>query len=212
MWNDMVRYVLADPGGLLRQTGTHLWVSLLSLAIAAAVGVPCGYLASRSPRWEGWVTGPFQVLRVVPSLALLILLIPVMGVGIPPAVTALTVLAVPPILLNTAAGFREIPDFMEETGLGLGMTDRELLRKVRIPLALPLILAGIRTALVEVVASAALAAKIGAGGLGEIIFTGLGLDRPDLLLLGGLAVAALSLACGGLFDLLRRRLLRYKYL
>ena len=93
----------------------------------------------------------------------------------------------------------------------MGMTEKGILWKVRVPLAMPLILAGVRTALVEVIASAALAAKIGAGGLGEIIFTGLGLNRADLLLLGGLAVAALSLGCGGLFDLACRRILRYKY-
>ena len=211
MWSGMVQYIQSNFGSLLRQTGTHLGVSLLALAIAAAVGIPCGYLASRSPKSEAWVTGPFQVLRVVPSLALLVLLIPVMGIGIPPAVTALTVLAVPPVLLNTIAGFREVPDFMIETGQAMGMTGRELLWKVRVPLALPLLLAGVRTALVEVIASAALAAKIGAGGLGEIIFTGLGLNRGDLLLLGGLAVAVLSLGCGGLFDLACRRVLKYKY-
>jgi len=211
MGASMLQYVQGNWPGLLRQLGTHLWVSLLALVVAAAIGIPCGYLASRSPKSEALVTGPFQVLRVVPSLALLILLIPVMGTGVPPAVTALTVLAVPPILLNTIAGFREVPDFMAETGQALGMTDRELLRKVRFPLALPLILAGVRTALVEVIASAALAAKIGAGGLGEIIFTGLGLNRGDLLLLGGLAVAVLSLGCGGLFDLACRRVLKYKY-
>lgn len=211
MWNSMLNYLQANTTLFFHQILTHLWVSLLSLAIAIAIGVPFGYLASRSPKSEKWITGPFQILRVIPSLALLILLIPVMGTGTVPAVTALSVLAVPPVLLNTIAGFHEVPDFMIETGEGMGMTERDIFRKVRAPLALPLILAGIRTALVEVIASAALAAKIGAGGLGEIIFTGLGLNRADLLILGGLAVGLLSLGCGGLFDLLCRRILRYKY-
>jgi len=209
--DSMLAYLQGNGDALLFQLWTHLWVSLLALAAAAAVGIPCGYLAAASPRYEKWVTGLFQILRVVPSLALLILLIPVMGTGAPPAVTALTVLAVPPILLNTAAAFREVPAFMVEAGRGMGMTEGQILRRIRIPLALPLMLAGVRTALVEVIASAALAAKIGAGGLGEIIFTGLGLNRADLLLTGGLAVALLSLGCGGLFDLFCRRLLRYKY-
>lgn len=91
------------------------------------------------------------------------------------------------------------------------MTDRDILYEVRVPYALPMIFAGLRTALVEVFASATLAAKIGAGGLGEIIFTGLGLNRSDLLVLGGVLVAALSLAAGGIFDSIVRRLLRYKY-
>ena len=91
------------------------------------------------------------------------------------------------------------------------MTEKELFWRVKIPCALPMILAGLRTALVEVVASTTLAAKIGAGGLGEIIFTGLGLYRMDLLVLGGGLVAVLSLASGGVFDILTRRMLRYKY-
>ena len=115
-------------------------------------------------------------------------------------------------LLNTIVGFRDVPPFMTESAAGIGMTDREILWKVRIPLALPMIFAGIRTALVEVIASAALAARIGAGGLGEVIFTGLGLNRMDLLLLGGTLVAALSLLCGGLFDALTRRLMPYRLL
>ena len=212
MWEKMVAYIVTHGDSLLIQTATHLWISLAALTAAILVGVPCGYLAADLPRCEKWISAPFQVLRVIPSLAILVLLIPVAGTGALPAVIALTILAVPPVLLNTIVGFRDVPAFMTESAAGMGMTDREILWNVRIPLALPLIFAGIRTALVEVIASAALAARIGAGGLGEVIFTGLGLNRMDLLLLGGVLVAALSLLCGGLFDALTRRVLRYKYL
>ena len=99
---------------------------------------------------------------------------------------------------------------MTECAAGIGMTKKETLWKVEVPLALPMILAGMRTALVEVIASATLAAKIGAGGLGEIIFTGLGLNRADLLIIGGVGVALLSLGCGLLFDILTRKLIRWK--
>ena len=206
MWEKMFAYIVTHGDSLLIQTATHLWISLAALTAAILVGVPCGYLAADLPGFEKWISAPFQVLRVIPSLAILVLLIPVAGTG------ALTILAVPPVLLNTIVGFRDVPAFMTESAAGMGMTDREILWNVRIPLALPLIFAGIRTALVEVIASAALAARIGAGGLGEVIFTGLGLNRMDLLLLGGVLVAALSLLCGGLFDALTRRVLRYKYL
>lgn len=212
MWVSMTEYIRTHTDAILHQVGTHLGVSLLALVLAALIGIPCGYHASRSFRREQLSTGLFQVLRVIPSLAVLVLLIPVLGVGVSPAVTALTILAVPPILLNTIAGFRDVSEFMVETGEGIGMTQREVLWKVRVPLALPMILAGVRTALVEVIASATLAAKIGAGGLGEIIFTGLGLNRADLLILGGAAVGILSLGCGALFDLCSRRVLKYKYL
>lgn len=212
MWEKMFAYIVTHGDSLLVQTATHLWISLAALTAAILVGVPCGYLAADLPGCEKWISAPFQVLRVIPSLAILVLLIPVAGTGALPAVIALTILAVPPVLLNTIVGFRDVPAFMTESAAGMGMTDREILWNVRIPLALPLIFAGIRTALVEVIASAALAARIGAGGLGEVIFTGLGLNRMDLLLLGGVLVAALSLLCGGLFDALTRHVLRYKYL
>ena len=208
---DIANYISTHSAQLATQITAHIGISLFALIVATAIGVPCGYLASKSSRSEVIVTAPFEMLRVVPSLAFLIILIPIMGTGILPAVMALTILAIPPVLLNTSVGFRSIPDFMVESARGIGMTERELLYKVRIPGALPMMLAGIRTALVEVIASTTLAAKIGGGGLGEIIFTGLGLNRTDLLVLGGLLVAALSLLSGVIFDAVTRKLLRYKY-
>lgn len=211
MFQEMFAYLSTHMSEIAEQVGTHLGISLVSLAVAALIGLPCGYLASKFLKWESAVTIPFEILRVVPSLALLILLIPLIGTGVWPAVIALTILAIPPILLNTIAGFRSVPDFMEESAAGIGMTEKEILKEVRIPSAMPLILAGLRSALVEVIASATLAAKIGAGGLGEIIFTGLGLNRTDLLLLGGVLVAVLSLLCGLIFDKISRIALKYKY-
>lgn len=211
MIEDILAYLSANGNSFLIQIRDHLLISLAALAIAALIGIPLGYLASKSQKSEKWISAPFQVLRVVPSLAVLVLLIPVMGVGIFPALVALTILAIPPILLNTIVGFRSVPSFMLECADGIGMDQKQVLHKVRIPLALPMILAGIRTGLVEVIASATLAAKIGAGGLGEIIFTGLGLNRMDLLVLGGGSVAILSLGCGFIFDLITRHILRYKY-
>lgn len=211
IWQDMTSYLSQNWNSILIQARDHLIISLLALLIACVIGIPLGYLASKSEKSEKWISGPFQVLRVVPSLAVLVLLIPVMGTGVPPALVALTILAIPPILLNTIVGFREVPAFMIECARGIGMDEKQVFRKVRVPLALPMILAGVRTGMVEAIASATLAAKIGAGGLGEIIFTGLGLYRLDLLIIGGVAVAVLSLGCGLIFDLVTRRILRYKY-
>lgn len=206
MLTDLIEYMTTHSAQILEQIAAHIGISLLALALAVVIGIPCGYLASGSRRIEPLLTAPFEMLRVVPSLALLILLIPLMGTGVVPAVVALTVLAIPPILLNTIVGFREVPAFMVESARGIGMEEREVLRLVRIPLAMPMILAGTRTALVEVFASTTLAAKIGAGGLGEIIFTGLGLSRNDLLVLGGVLVAVLSLGAGWVFDRITARI------
>lgn len=207
----MTAYIATHTSQILAQTAAHTGISLFALAVACCIGIPCGYAASKSAKSETIISAPFEMLRVIPSLAFLVLLIPVLGTGTAPAVTALTILAVPPILLNTIVGFRTIPAFLLESARGIGMTERELLFKVKVPAALPMMLAGIRTSLVEVIASATLAAKIGAGGLGEIIFTGLGLNRTDLLILGGVLAAVLSLGSGWIFDAVSRRLLRYKY-
>ncbi len=205
-------YFAGDLPGYLTALGQHIGISLLSLVLAAAIGVPLGILCARYKKQQRWVVGLFQVLRIVPSLAVLVLLIPVMGTGTRPAVTALVLLAIPPILMNTVAGIEAVPFFMEETAAGLGMTARQQWLQVKLPLAMPMILAGAKTAMVEIIASATLAAKIGAGGLGGIIFTGLGLNRVDLLLVGGVSVALLSITAGLLMSLLDRILVRYQYM
>ncbi len=208
----MLEYIRDNSDKIISQIQAHLMISIAAVAVAILIGIPLGYLASKSKLAEKLVSAPFQVLRVVPSLALLALLIPVMGTGVPPAVVALSVLAIPPVLLNTIVGFREVPDFLVESARGIGLTDQEILYKVRFPSALPMILAGVRTSLVEAVASATLASKIGAGGLGDIIFTGLGLNRSDLLLIGGVLVALLSLGSGFVLYVITRWILRYKYI
>lgn len=208
----MLDYLSGNLDSFLASIGEHIWLSLLALVLATAIGIPLGYVSVRSSQNEKVITTIFQGLRIIPSLAVLILLIPFMGTGIEPALTALVLLAIPPILMNTVAGLQEVPDFMLETAHAMGMTPRQVLWRVQFPLALPLILTGIKTAMIEIIASATLASKIGAGGLGDIIFTGLGLNRVDLLLVGGLSVAALSIAASLLLELADRWLLRYKYL
>lgn len=208
----MIEYFASNMDQYFISLQEHVTISILALLVAVIIGVPCGYLAIKNKRHERIIIIIFQVLRVVPSLAILILLIPVMGTGIRPALTALVLLAVPPILMNTITGLEEVPDFILETAQGVGMTDRQVLWKVKFPLAMPFILTGIKTAMIEIIASATLASKIGAGGLGDIIFTGLGLNRTDLLLVGGISVAILSISGGLLLDAMDRLLLKYKYI
>lgn len=212
MLHKMAEYVNTHVDEIIRQLGEHLTVSLTALLIAAAIGIPFGYLASRSKAADDIVTAFFEMLRVVPSLALLIILIPYAGTGVTPAVMAMAALATPPILVNTIVGFRTIPEMIIEAAKGIGMSDQDIFYRIRIPMAIPMIFAGLRTALIEVIASTTLAAKIGAGGLGEIIFTGLGLNRTELLIVGGFLVAALSLLAGIIFDGITRMVLKYRYI
>ena len=130
MLSQMMEYITAHGTEILVQIRDHLLISLLALAAASLIGVLCGYFASRSEKCERFISLPFSVLRVIPSLAILVLLIPVMGTGVRIAVTALCILAVPPILLNTIVGFREVPDFMLESADGIGMSERQSLWKV----------------------------------------------------------------------------------
>ena len=127
-------------------------------------------------------------------------MIPIIGTGEAPALIALVFLAVPSIIINTILGFNEIPEVMKEVALSMGMNNKELLSRIEYPLALPYILNGVKLALVEIIASATLATYIGAGGLGTLIFTGLGLYRMDLLVIGGGSVTILSFLSMFLFD------------
>lgn len=210
IWTKMQSYFANSMDEYLTCLGEHISISVLALFIAALIGIPFGYLCAGRRKTKRWMVGTFQVLRIIPSLAVLILLIPVMGTGVKPAMTALVLLALPPILMNTIDGFEEVPLFMMETAAGMGMTQRQVFWRVKVPLALPYIMSGARTAMVEIIASATIAAKIGAGGLGGIILTGLGLNRTDLLLVGGISVALLSILTGIIFNLLEKIILPYR--
>lgn len=190
----------------------HIAISLLALLAAMVMGIPFGVLCIKSSRWYQWIRTVFNTFRIIPSLAILILMIPIVGTGVKPTVIALISLAIPPILINTATAFHSLPCFMMEAAAGMGMTETQIFWQIKILLAMPLILTGIRTATVEIIASATLAAYIGGGGLGVIIFTGLGLNRGDLLLIGGVSVAVLSMLANISLSFLERKILKYRYI
>lgn len=200
MFEDINVYFSQNSSQYWTAVWEHLNISLLALLIAMLIGLPLGYLSWQSPLIKRISQGSIQALRVIPSLGILFILIPIIGVGRVPALIALVILGLPAILLNTAVGFQDVSPVLVETGIGLGMTRWQLLFRVQLPLALPHILNGIKLVLVEVIASATLATYIGAGGLGEIIFTGLGLYRLDLLVIGGGSVAILSFLTMIIFD------------
>ena len=210
MWEQITTYFQSDLDTYMSAVRAHIMIIMYALMFAVVIAVPLGIMCVRYKNSQRIVISFFGILRIIPSLAILILLIPILGTGIKPALIALILLGIPPILMNTVAGLESVPEFMLETAASCGMTSKQVWMKVLFPLALPLILAGIKTAAVEVIASATLAAKIGAGGLGEIIFTGLGLNRTDLLLIGGVSVAILSSTASLLFEITDRKILKYK--
>jgi osmoprotectant transport system permease protein len=171
----------------------HLLLVAVALSIGIVVSVPLGVWTSRSRIAALALINAANGLRVVPSLAILFLAIPYFGLSFASAALALTVLALPPILMNTDAAFRNIPTPIQEVASGMGMTSRQRLVRVEFPLALPVILAGIRTATIEVIASATLAAFVGGGGLGIYVTRGFALFDNSILLVGAISVALLAL-------------------
>lgn len=196
----IAEYFSTHSSEYIRMVAEHLEISFLAVAFAIIIAIPLGIFSTRCRLIEKISVGIWGTLRIVPSLAILVLCIPVMGTGIRPAVVALTILAIPPILINTILAFQKIPKSIIEAALGMGMSPERLFFKIKVPLAFPVVFAGIKTAVVEVIASATLAAYIGAGGLGTLIFTGLGLMRNDFLWIGGISVAILSLGTGWLLN------------
>ncbi len=185
---------------------THAALAGAALAIAAAIGIPLAALAADRALPRGTLLALAGGFRVVPSLAVLTLALPLLGLGFRPALLALVVLALPPILINTDVGLRSVATGVLEAARGTGMTRRQVGLRVRWPLALPVVAVGVRTAAVEVIASATLAAFIGAGGLGDYIVGGLQTSNPPELLLGAVSVAAMALLADAALGLAERRL------
>ncbi|CAM3727346.1 osmoprotectant update ABC transporter permease/substrate-binding subunit OpuFB [Mesobacillus zeae] len=179
----------------------HVQISFIALILAVVISIPLGIYLTRKKKLAEVVIGVAAILQTIPSLALLGLLIPLFGIGKVPAIIALVIYSLLPILRNTYTGIKEVDYSLIEAATAMGMNERKRLLKVELPLAMPVIMAGIRTAMVLIIGTATLAALIGAGGLGDIIL--LGIDRNDtsLIVLGAVPAALLAI----LFDVLLRR-------
>jgi osmoprotectant transport system permease protein len=190
-------YALAHAAELGLAVRQHVALCAAALALAALVGIPLGMWTSRSEAGRS-IVAVVTALRVVPSLAVLAFMLPLLGLGFWPALVALSLLGFPPILINTDVGLRGVSPGAREAARGMGMRAHQMLARVEAPLAAPVIIAGIRTSAIEVIASATLAAFIGAGGLGTFILDGLANNDMRQLLLGGASVALLALAAEAL--------------
>jgi osmoprotectant transport system permease protein len=197
-------YAQSHAAEFWQALGEHLFLVAISLSISMVISIPVGIWSSRGQRTA--VIDIFSTFRVVPSIAVLFLAIPFFGLSQTSAMIALTLLAFPPILINTDAAYRTISPAIREAAVGMGMTAGQVWRRVETPLALPVILAGIRTATVELVASATLAAFIGVGGLGLYVVRGFALYDISILLVGAIPVALLALFIDLTLSSLQRRI------
>lgn len=199
-------FVQQQAGKLLEQTLQHIGLTFISLFIAVVIGVPLGILITRRKKLAGTVLGIAGVLQTIPSIALLGFMIPLLGIGAKPAIVALFLYALLPIIRNTYTGILQVDPVVIDAATGMGMSKRQLLYKVQLPLAMPVLLAGIRTATVINVGVATLAAYIAAGGLGEFIFGGIALNNTNMILAGAIPAALLAI----IFDWAVARLQKLK--
>jgi osmoprotectant transport system permease protein len=194
---------------ILEATLEHVSLAGISLAIAVAIGVPLGMLIVHRPRLRGVALGAANVFQTIPSLALFGFLIPIPylgGIGRRTAIVALVLYALLPILRNTFVGLTEIDPAVLESAEAMGMTTWQILWRVRLPLALSVILAGVRTATVITIGVATIAAAIGAGGLGTFIFRGVAMVSNGVILAGAIPAGLLALIADGLLGAVERRL------
>jgi len=205
----LLPYLWSDRGRLLQRTARHLGLTLGALTLGILLALPLGLVLERNRRLAEPVIRAVGLTQTIPSIALLAFMIPLFGVGVVPALVALWIYSLFPILRNTYTGVRDAAPAAVQAGMALGMTDGQVLRQVRLPLAAPVIMAGVRTAAVITVGTATLAAFIGAGGLGEPIVTGLQLADTTLILSGALPAALLALLVDLGLGWLERRLRPY---
>jgi len=200
----LLAYLWNRRAETFRLTGRHLWLVLLSLSAGIAVAVPLGLGLERARRSAETTIRAMGLLQTIPSIALLAFMIPFLGIGVAPAVVALFLYSLFPIVRNTYTGVRDADAAAVEAARALGMTDTQLLAHVRLPLAAPVIMAGVRTAAVITVGTATLAAFIGAGGLGDPIVAGLALSDTRLVLSGAIPAAVLALLVDAALALVER--------
>lgn len=184
----------------------HLLLVILSVVLAIVVAVPLGVMATRNERLKGYVRSIGNVAQTIPTLAVIALVFPLLGIGFLPSLTGLFVYALLPILTNTITGLEDVDEGTVEAARGMGMTETEILRKIQLPLAVPVIFAGIRTSAVINVGTAYLAYFIGGGGLGLWVISGINLFNMPQVLAGAIPGALLAISMDLLFALIERKL------
>ena len=188
----MQEFIASQGSEVIRLLWEHIYMSLISLGLGVIVAVPLGILLSQVPKVANIVISIVSVLQTIPTLALLALMIPFLGVGKVPAIVALFIYSLLPILRNTYLGMSNVNPDLLDAAKGMGLKRMQIIRQVQLPLSVPVIMAGIRLSTVYVIAWTTLASYIGGGGLGDMIFNGLNLFRPDLILGGTIPVTILA--------------------
>ena len=189
----MIEFLQVNGQELFQKTIEHFYISFVALLLAMVVSIPLGIVLTRTKKLAKIVLSIASVLQTVPSLAVLAIMIPLLGVGKLPAIIALFIYILLPILNNTYIGINNVDKNVKGAGISMGMTKFQEMYMVELPLAISVIMSGIRLSSVYAISWATLASFIGAGGLGDFIFNGLNLYQPDLIIGGAIAVTAIAL-------------------
>jgi len=205
-----MNYLLGHPDRIAQLAGAHVGLVAVALAIAAAIALPLGILAARDRRIGTPLLALLSVIYTVPSLALLAVLVSWIGLGFATVLIALVAYGQFVLVRNVAEGLRGVPAAAVDAARGLGLSPRQSLWRVELPLALPAMLGGLRIAAVSMIALATLAAYVGAGGLGVLIFEGLAFHQPQRTLAGSICAMALAILIDALFRLAEKRATRYR--
>jgi osmoprotectant transport system permease protein len=204
--NHIIEFLQTNGGELLYKTYEHITISLIAVILGVAAAVPLGVVLTRMKKGAGTIIGIVNIIQTLPSLAILAFFIPLLGVGKVPAIAALFFYSVLPILRNTYTGIRGVNKNLLESGKGIGMTAAEQIRLVELPLAAPVIMAGIRTSTIYLIGWATLASFIGGGGLGDYIFIGLNLYQPEYIIGGAVPVTILAIVIDYVLSVTERKL------
>ncbi|MDY7432713.1 ABC transporter permease [Bacillus sp. V26] len=204
--NHIIEFLQTNGGELLYKTYEHISISLIAVILGVAAAVPLGIVLTRMKKGAGTIIGIVNIIQTLPSLAILAFFIPLLGVGKVPAIVALFFYSVLPILRNTYTGIRGVNKNLLESGKGIGMTAAEQIRLVELPLAAPVIMAGIRTSTIYLIGWATLASFIGGGGLGDYIFIGLNLYQPEYIIGGAVPVTILAIVIDYVLALTERKI------
>lgn len=186
-------YIANNLGEILSTTGHHVYLAFTAVGLACLVGIPIGMSITKNKKLASTIIGVANVLQTVPSLAMFALLIPVVGIKDPNAISALFLYALLPIIKNTYIGIRNVDPSVIEAAKGMGMSRTQILYKVQTPLAVPVIMGGVRIATVTGIGVATIATLIGAGGLGKLIYQGIGMMNYPMMIWGAIAAALLAL-------------------
>jgi len=197
------QFIVAHPARFFDALYVHVALSAAALGLAIAMALPTGVLLADKARATLLAITAANIGRTLPSLAVLALVMPILGTGFTPSLFALTLLALPPILINTCTALRQVDPEMVDAARGMGMTRAQIMCRVELPVAMPVIFAGIRTASVQVVSGAVLAAYIGGGGLGDFITAGIAMMAMPQLLVGAIPATLLAIGADRLFGYLQ---------